>query len=136
MARYVSLEQRILDSKNIYYTSLQQSQRGWHEGHHSIWPWTTYLAGVLADAYDAFERQIAAEDGQASGKQDRVRDYVLHRSPHVFKRRDVQRALPDVSAATVRLVLAEMRDAGQVTVHGSGPGARWHRMPCLESAPS
>ena len=34
VARYVSIEQRIYDSKNSYYASLYESQRNWHEGGH------------------------------------------------------------------------------------------------------
>jgi Fic family protein len=127
VARYVSLEQRVYESKNTYYASLYESQRGWHEGRHGIWPWTSYLARILADAYDLFEQRVAAAGQTTGSKQDRVRDYVLSQAPDVFRRRDVERALPDVSTATIRLVLNELRDAGHVRAQGSGPGARWHR---------
>ena len=51
VARYVSLEQRIFDAQSSYYETLQESQRGWHEGAHDIWPWTGFLLRLLADAY-------------------------------------------------------------------------------------
>lgn len=127
VARYVSLEQRIYESKNTYYASLYESQRGWHDGHHSIWPWTSYLAQVLADAYDTFEQRIAAAGETTGSKQDRVREYVLRQAPAAFRRRDVERALPDVSTATIRLVLSDLRDKGNIRAEGSGPGAQWHR---------
>jgi Fic family protein len=129
VARYVSLEQRIYESKNTYYASLYESQREWHAGRHSIWPWTSYLAQILADAYDIFEQRVAAAGDISGSKQERVRDYVLHQAPDVFRRREVERALPDVSQATIRLVLAELRAAGRIRPEGSGPGARWHRQP-------
>jgi Fic family protein len=129
VARYVSLEQRIYESKNTYYASLYESQRDWHDGRHSIWPWTSYLAQILADAYDTFERRVAAAGETIGSKQDRVREYVVHQAPEVFRRRDVERALPDVSTATIRLVLNDLRDAGRISAAGSGPGARWHRLP-------
>jgi hypothetical protein len=123
----VSLEQRIYESKNTYYASLYESQRQWHEGNHSIWPWTSYLAQVLADAYGTFEQRVAAAGETAGSKQDRVRDYILHQAADVFRRRDVERALPDVSTATIRLVLNDLRDAGHIRAEGSGRGAQWHR---------
>ena len=128
VARYVSLEQRIFESKNTYYASLFESQRKWHDGRHSIWPWTSYLARILADAYDSFEERVAAAGEITGSKQDRVREYVLHQAPDVFRRRDVERALPDVSTATIRLVLNGLRDARQIRAEGSGPGARCHRL--------
>ncbi|MGI8511903.1 MAG: Fic family protein [Solirubrobacteraceae bacterium] len=128
VARYVSMEQRIYDSKNTYYASLFESQLDWHEGLHSIWPWTSYLARVLADAYDTFEQRVASAGAVVGSKQDRVREYILRHAPAEFRRRDVERALPDVSSATVRLVLNELRDARRIKAEGSGPGARWKRL--------
>jgi len=127
VVRYVSLEQRIFESKHSYYASLYESQRDWHDGAHSIWPWTSYLAEVLGDAYDIFEQRVAAAAEISGSKQDRVREYVLQKAPEMFRRRDIERALPDVSIATIRLVLAEMRDEQLIKSEGSGPGARWHR---------
>jgi CRP-like cAMP-binding protein len=61
-------------------------------------------------------------------KQERVRDYILQQAPVEFKRRDIERALPGVSPATIRLVLNELRDSQQIRAEGSGPGARWRRL--------
>lgn len=128
VARYVSIEQRVYESKNAYYASLYESQRNWHEGEHDIWPWISYLTRILAEAYDDFERRVAAESPNKGSKQDRVRAYILAQAPEEFRRRDVERALPGVSLATIRLVLNELRDAGKVRPQGSGPGARWHKI--------
>jgi len=38
VARYVSVEQRIFESKNTYYATLYESQRDWHEANHSDRP--------------------------------------------------------------------------------------------------
>lgn len=128
VARYVSIEQRIYESKNSYYASLFESQLEWHEGDHSIWPWTSYLVRVLGDAYDTFEQRVAAGDATVGSKQDRVREYILHQAPAEFRRRDIERALLGISTATIRLVLNELRDARLIKPEGSGPGARWHRL--------
>ena len=114
VARYVSIEQRVFESKNAYYKSLYDSQRAWHEGEHDIWPWTSYLARILADAYDDFEQRLAATGEPAGSKQEQVRDYILRQAPRGFRRRDIERALPGVSVGTIRLVLKELRDAGDV----------------------
>jgi Fic family protein len=127
VARYVSVEQRIFEAKNAYYQSLYESQRRWHEGQHTIWPWTTFLVRILAGAYDDFEQRLAAGATSAGSKQDRVREHILRQAPTEFRTRDVHNALPGISAATVRLVLNELRDAGQISSHGTGAGARWRR---------
>jgi Fic family protein len=126
--RYISIEQRVFESKNGYYASLGESQRSWHQGEHDIWPWVSYLADVLAAAYEDFERRVAAAGASKGSKQERVRDYILDQAPREFRRRDVERALPGISAATVRLVLNGLRDENKIKPEGSGPGARWHRL--------
>jgi Fic family protein len=128
VARYVSVEQRIFETKNSYYASLCESQRNWHTGEHDIWAWTAYLARVVADAYDDFEQRVAVAGSHTGSKQDRVRDYILREGPAEFRRRDVERALPGVSQATVRLVLNALRDEAAIEAAGSGPGARWRRL--------
>ncbi len=127
VARYVSVEQGIYASRNTYYASLYESQRRWHQGDHDIWPWITYLAGVLASAYEAFESRVASARSETGNKQQRVREYILEHAPDSFRRRDVARAVPGVSEATIRLVLAELRGEGKIASEGSGPGARWRK---------
>jgi Fic family protein len=127
IARYISIEQRVYESKNSYYASLHESQQSWHDGDHDIWPWTSYLARILADAYEDFENRVAAAQRLGGGKQDRAREYILRQAPADFRRRDIERALPDVSPATIRLVLNELRDTGDIKLEGSGAAARWRR---------
>lgn len=129
VARYVSVEQRIYESKNAYYTALEQSQRGWHEGEHSIWPWTEYLIRVLAESYEDFESRVAAGRGSEAGnKQDRIRRWALDEAPAEFKIGDVRRAIPGVSDPTIRLVLRDLRDEGLLAAESVGRGARWRRL--------
>jgi Fic family protein len=125
VARYVSVEQRIYESRHSYYAALYESQRGWRQREHTIWPWTTYLARVIADAYDDFERRIAATGEPIGSKQDQVREYILREAPATFSRRQVERALPGISQATIRLVLNELRDDRRIEVEGRGPSAKW-----------
>lgn len=128
VARYVSVEQRIYESKNSYYQSLYESQRGWHQAEHSIWPWITYFSAILASAYEDFEKRVAATRSQSGNKRERVREHILEHAPGEFRRRDIERALPGISEGTVRLVLAELREEGLIEAEGAGRGARWRRL--------
>jgi Fic family protein len=128
VGRYISVEQRVYESKNAYYAALYESQRDWHQGEHDVWLWITYLTRILASAYDDFEQRVAAVRSQTGSKQERVRDHILHHAPQTFRRRDIERAFPGISDATIRLVLAELRDAGKIASEGVGRGARWRRL--------
>lgn len=126
VASYISIEQRIYETKNSYYTALYESQRAWHEAEHSIWPWAEYLLTVLTEAYDDFEAKVAAA-GEGKSKQERVRQQVLSDGPGRFTFRELTAALPGVSDPTVRLVLNELRDEGALRTDGRGAGAVWIR---------
>ncbi|HET8566083.1 MAG TPA: Fic family protein [Solirubrobacterales bacterium] len=129
VARYVSVEQRIYESKNAYYAALEESQRGWYEGSHSIWPWTGYLVRILAESFEAFEDRAAAGKGTETGtKQERIQRWALLEAPIEFKISDVRRALPGVSDPTIRLALRGLRDEGRLASESVGKGARWRRL--------
>jgi Fic family protein len=128
ISRYVSVEQRVYESRAAYYAALYESQRGWHDSEHSIWPWVEYLATVLADCYSMFEGRISAARGLSSlSKQERVRVWVLEHAPASFRTRDVRRALPGISDPTIGLVLRRLRDEG-VLESDEGRNATWTRV--------
>jgi Fic family protein len=132
IARYVSVEQRIYDSKNSYYTALRQSQRDWHTAGHDIWPWAEYLVKILADSYQAFEQQMATATSTAGmSKQDIVRRWVLNLTEGTeFQIRQIRAAVPGISDPTIRIVLTSLRtaDPPQLKVSGVGAGATWTRL--------
>jgi Fic family protein len=133
VARYVSVEQRMFETKNAYYAALYASQRQWYEGTHDIWPWAEYLVNILEDSYDDFELRVAAQRNLAGlSKQKRVREYILHHAPVVFRLRDIRAALPGVSDQTIRLVLSELHREESIEIDeaagGSGPNAAWQRV--------
>lgn len=127
VGRYTSIEQLIYETKDSYYDALGRSTEGWFDdGAHDIWPWVRYLIGRLDQAYVRFGDRVAA--GTSGGtKQDRVRDFVLLHGPVTFTIGDIRRALPGVSDNTIRIVLAEQKQAGRIDVDGTGRAATWRR---------
>ncbi len=130
VARYVSIEQRIYESKNSYYDALERSQKGWHEGEHDIWPWTEYLVAVLADCYEDFETRVAAARGSESmGKSERVRHWVINSAPQSIRLSDARKALPGISDQTIRAVFRTLAKEGKMRSPSSGgPQATWQRI--------
>jgi Fic family protein len=128
VARYVSVEQRVFETKNAYYAALHESQQGWHDRQHDPWPWIRYLVTVLSECYEIFEERVAQARRQSgSSKQDRVRLHVLEHGSADFSIGDIRRALPGISDPTIRLVLGQLREEGRVQVDGTGRSARWRR---------
>lgn len=125
VGRYVSIEQLIFENKSGYYTTLGQSTKGWFEdGQHDLWPWAGYLLVRLDQAYSKFLARMAANT-QGGTKQDRIRDFVLLHAASTFTIADIRRAMPGVSDNTIRLVLTELKAAGNITNDGTGRTAAW-----------
>jgi Fic family protein len=127
VARYVSIEQRILDSKNSYYVALRESQTGWHDERHDVVPWARYLLKVIEDAYGDFEQRVAAGTALVGRtKREQARNYIVTQAPRRFRLAQIADALPDISHATIRDALEDLRSDGLYTV-GRGRFAMWER---------
>jgi Fic family protein len=126
VGRYISLERIFEATKESYYETLEQSSQGWHEGAHDPHPWLNYFWGAMQRAYREFEERVGALTGGRGSKSEAVRDAVLRRvAPFAIS--DIERDCPAVSRDLVRLVLRQMRDAGELQMEGRGRGAKWRR---------
>jgi hypothetical protein len=114
VARYISLERLIEDTKDEYYR---------HEGKNEIVPWWNYFLGALRTAYREFQHQIESVEARPA-KGDLVRQTVLAQV-EPFTLADMAAQLPAVSSQLIKKVLGEMKKAGQTRLVGGGRGARW-----------
>jgi Fic family protein len=124
VARYISLERLIEESKEEYYRVLKLCSQGWHEGKNEIIPWWNYFLSVLRGAYKEFEHQVESVEPRPA-KSDLVRRTVLGQV-EPFTLADMAAQLPAASPQLIKKVLAEMKIAGQARLVGRGRGARWH----------
>lgn len=123
VARYISLERLIEESKDEYYRVLAECSQGWHEGKNEIIPWWNYFLSVLRRAYQEFERQVELVEARPA-KSDLVRQTVLAQVEQ-FTLADLVAQLPAASPQLIKKVLAELKKAGKVRLVGRGRGARW-----------
>jgi Fic family protein len=123
VARYISLERLIEQSKEDYYSVLADCSRGWHEGRNKIIPWWNYFLSVLRRGYREFERQVESTDARPA-KSDLARQTILAQVEQ-FTLGDLAAQLPAASPQLIKKVLAELKNQGKVRLVGRGRGARW-----------
>ncbi len=123
VARYVSLERLIEESKEDYYAILADCSLGWHEGKNEIVPWWNYFLSVLRRAYREFECQVESTKARPA-KSDLVRQTVLAQLEQ-FSLGDLATQLPAASPQLIKKVLAELKNQGKIRLIGRGRGARW-----------
>jgi Fic family protein len=124
VGRYISLERLIEQNKERYYETLEQCSRGWHQGKHNPWPFINYILWILKTAYGEFEQRVGQTAEPRGAKAAMVREAVARQSSE-FRLSDIERACPGVGREWIRRILAEMRDAEEITCTGRGPAARW-----------
>jgi len=123
VARYVSLERLIEQSKEDYYRVLARSSNGWHEGKNDLVPWWNYFLGILLRAYKEFERMVDSAEARPA-KSTLVRQTVMAQIEQ-FTLGDLSAQLPSASPQLIKKILAELKKQGKVRLIGRGRGARW-----------
>lgn len=123
VARYISLERLVEESKESYYQVLEQCSQGWHEDTNKILPWWNYFLGIVRGAYREFERQIESA-GARPAKSELVRQTVRSQVES-FTLADLVAQIPAASPQLIKKVLAEMKEAGETKLAGRGRGAMW-----------
>lgn len=126
VGQYVSLETLVEDSRERYYESLYASSQGWHEGEHTLLPWTEYFLGILLAAYEDFEDRVGELKTRRGAKTQRIRDAV-DRLSDGFKTREVEELCPSVSRSLIRKVFNDLKEEGKIWAEGHGPAAVWRK---------
>lgn len=127
VARYVSLERLVEQSKEDYYGVLAECSQGWHEGKNDLNPWWNYFLSVLRLAYKEVERQVESTEAHPA-KSDLVRQTVLAQVEQ-FTLGDLAAQLPSASTHLIKKILTELKNQGKIRLVGRGRGARWAIIP-------
>jgi Fic family protein len=126
VARYISLERLIEESKEDYYAVLQTSSTGWHEGKHDLLPWLNYVLAIVRRAYVQFEER-AGQVKSPRGAKTALIEAAINNFFGEFGLADVERACPGVSRDMVRRVLQAMQRDDRIECLGKGRTAKWRK---------
>ncbi|MBC7228976.1 MAG: Fic family protein [Actinobacteria bacterium] len=128
VGRYISLEKVIDENREGYYDALRGSDRGWHEGNHSLLPWWEFFLGVmLIGAYRELERRVGVVSTKRGHKREMIQD-TIRRLPAEFRVSDIERICPGISRPTINRVLAMLRDRGEIRCVKAGRDAIWRKL--------
>jgi Fic family protein len=123
VARYVSLERLVEQSKEEYYGVLAECSQGWHEGKNEILPWWNYFLSVLRLAYKHLEQHVKSTEARPA-KSAMVKQTVLAQVEQ-FTLGDLAAQLPSASTQLIKKILTELKKQGKIRLVGRGRGARW-----------
>jgi Fic family protein len=124
VARYISLERLVEESKEDYYRVLGECSRDWHKGRNEILPWWNYVLGIVRSAFKELETEVMSAPTRPA-KGDMVRRAVFEQAGD-FTLADLSAQLPSASPQLIKKVLGELKRKDRVRLVGRGRGATWN----------
>lgn len=118
IGRYISLESKIAQNKDLYYATLEQCQTGWHENQEDPTPFIKYLLRIILAAYRDFEERIDIVGGRQNAAAI-VRRAVSGRIGK-FTKSELLELCPTISRTSVEGALRQLIKEGAIIRHGSG----------------
>ena len=109
IGKYVSFEEQINNSKEYYYSALQESSRGWHTNENT---YIDFMKNFLSTLYKCYKEL------------ERIEQTVLN-SVLPISKSEICEFLPDVSPTTVEAVLGKMVKEGSVKKLGSARATKY-----------
>ncbi len=118
VGKYISLEAKIANIKDLYYDALFDSQKGWHEGLDDPTPFIKYLLSIVEMAYKDFEDRVKLISNKTSAY-DIVDNAIKHKLGKITKS-DILELCPSISVSAIEKAIAKMTEEGKLEKQGSG----------------
>lgn len=118
VGKYISLEAKINQNKDLYYDALARSQEGWHEGKDDPVPFIKYLLGTILSAYKDFEERVELVEVKRSALQ--IVQLASRKKIGRFTKQDIIELCPSLSLSSIEGALRKMVASGELIREGSG----------------
>lgn len=119
VGKYISLEKKIHDNKDEYYSDLQLASENWHDGINDDTAFTKYILGVVLSAYRDFEERLQIVSGKKTSK-EMVKEVFAVKLGKITKS-DIMEMCPNLSRSAVEKALRELVAEKHIVKHGNGP---------------
>lgn len=126
VVKYISLEAKIAQNKDLYYDALNRSQHGWHEGTEDVLPFIKYILGIILAAYRDFEDRFAIVEEKLPAIEI-VRKATMNKIGR-FTKQDIRELCPALSLSSVEGSLRKMVAAGELKREGAGKATVYYRL--------
>ena len=126
VGKYISLEAKIAQHKDLYYDALAASQIGWHEGTDDPVPFIKYLLSTILAAYRDFEDRFALVETKRSALET-VRLAVQNKIGR-FTKQDIRELCPSLSLSSVEGSLRKLVEDRELKREGKGKNTFYFRI--------
>ena len=125
VGKYISLEAKIADNKDLYYEALGKAQVGWHEGEDDASAFIKYLLGTILAAYKDFEGRFELVEEKLPAIE--VVRKATQQKIGSFKKQDIRELCPSLSLSSVEGALRKLVASGELRKEGVGKATYYIR---------
>ena len=125
VGKYISLEAKIADNKDLYYEALGKAQVGWHEGEDDASAFIKYLLGTILAAYKDFEVRFELVEEKLPAIE--VVRKATQQKIGPFKKQDIRELCPSLSLSSVEGALRKLIASGELRKEGVGKATYYIR---------
>ena len=126
VGKFISLEAKIAQNKDLYYETLAASQHGWHEGKEYIVPFIKYLLGTILAAYKDFDGRMSLVETKPPVV-EMVRRANMNKIGR-FKKQNIRELCPTLSDSSIEGGLRELVASGELMKEGKGKNTCYFRI--------
>ena len=126
VGKYISLEAKIAENKDLYYSALSQAQHGWHEGTEDVVPFIKYLLGTILAAYKDFEDRFSLVETKLSAL-EMVRKASMYKIGR-FNKQDIRELCTSLSNSSIENVFRNLISLGEIKKEGKGKNTYYYRL--------
>lgn len=126
VCKYISLEAKIAEHKDLYYEALGISQEGWNEGNDDPVPFIKYLLSIILAAYKDFEDRFKIIEEKLPAI-DIVRKAVNNKIGW-FTKQDIRELCPSLSVSSIEGALRKLIEFGEIRREGNGKNNKYVRL--------
>lgn len=126
VGRFISLEAKIAQNKDLYYEALAASQYGWHEGTEDVVPFIKYLLGTILAAYKDFDDRMSLIETKLPAI-EMVRRASMNKIGR-FNKQDIRELCPTLSDSSIEGGLRKLVASGELMKEGKGKNTCYFRI--------
>ena len=126
VGKYISLEAKIAQNKDLYYDALNRSQNGWHDGSEDIIPFIKYLLGIILSAYKDFEDRFFIIETKLPAVE--IVKKATQNKLGKFTKQEIWELCPSLSISSIEGSLRKLVESGELERKGSGKATYYVRL--------
>lgn len=125
VGKYISLEKKIANNKELYYDALGLSQKDWYEDKDDPTPFIKYLLGTILSAYKDFEERVETIEVKLPAI-DTVRKAINNKLGK-FTKQDILELCPSLASSTVEASLNKLVLNNEIIKEGAGKSTVYYK---------